>query len=136
MPFRLTQEFYDDLAARLRRLMLDDRPYRSASLSRETVARMLGTKAEHVSTALGGKPFSEYLCDFRMKDFIDLMDAHPDMAVDTAALKAGFGTRWSFIKHWRERYGGHPLKRYPGHALSEKKRGPGPDSRYRRGAAT
>ena len=126
MAYRITEEYLKDIYDALRRKMMEDKPYRSPTLSRDTLAKMVGTKSEHVSSALmlEGKTFAAFIAEYRITEVRRLLKNNPSMAIYQAAAKAGFGTPGTFLMWYGKIHGGHPSDEFRDHVLYDTKQKP------------
>lgn len=99
----------DELYSRLKDLMKNPDVYTNSSLSRKSLAEMLGTNEKYLYETIKkhfGMTFSEYLTNLRLnyarEMLSDLVKRH---TIEDIALGSGFGSRNTFHRLFRERYG-------------------------------
>jgi len=83
---------YDELMARLEKIVQEEELYLDPTISREALSSRLGTNRTYLSRAiqLRGETFSGFLNGFRLKHAMELMRNYPSMDHSEIAERSGF----------------------------------------------
>ena len=95
---------------RLAHLMRDAKLFTHPGLKRRQVARLIYTNEMYLRSTIlryHGCTFSEYLTRQRLDYALQLMadPACRHLSLTAIALDAGFGSRWTFYRQFKERFG-------------------------------
>ena len=98
-------EFYRDLYYRVLLLMEHDRPFLNPELNISLLAKTAVTNRTHLSTAINrmtGNNFSTWLAEYRVNYAIHLMTSSDSVNLDTLYKQAGFGSRTTFFRQFKQ----------------------------------
>ena len=102
----------DLLYLRLKELMKDEKNYTDPNASRKSLALKLGTNEKYLHETIKkhlGLSFSEYITLLRLDYARVMMSKHAhELQLEDIALQSGFGTRQTFHRLFRDRYGLSP----------------------------
>jgi len=102
----------DMLYLRLKELMKDEKNYTDPNLSRKSLASKLGTNEKYLHETIKKHldlSFSEYITLLRLDYAREMMSKHAqELQIEDIALQSGFGTRQTFHRLFRDRYGLSP----------------------------
>ena len=98
---------------RLRQLMEETRIYTEPRISRRSVARMIYTNEMYLHNTIRryyGCAFTDYIARLRMQYAAEMLAAPESchMSVEAIALDAGFGSRYTFHRQFKEHFGMTP----------------------------
>ncbi|WP_163174717.1 helix-turn-helix transcriptional regulator [Bacteroides sp. 51] len=101
------------LNLRLRRLMEETRIYTERRISRRQVACMLYTNEMYLHNTIRryyGCAFTDYIARLRMQYAVQMLEDPDcsDLSVEAIALDAGFGSRYTFHRLFKEQFGVTP----------------------------
>ena len=105
-------DYYHTLHRRLRRMMEEEMAFTDASITRKKLADALYTNQMYLAVAIRqfyNRTYTEYLTDLRLRHALRLMRdtvGHP--TIESVAADAGFGSRWSFYRQFKARFGVSP----------------------------
>ena len=102
----------DLLYLRLKELMKDEKNYTDPNASRKSLASKLGTNEKYLHETIKKHldlSFSEYITLLRLDYAREMMSKHArELQLEDIALQSGFGTRQTFHRLFRDRYGLSP----------------------------
>ena len=102
----------DNLYLRLKNLMKDEKNYIEINVTRKSIATKLGTNERYLYETITkhlGLSFAEYINLLRLDYAREMMNKNfNDMAIEDIAMMSGFGTRQTFHRLFRDRYGLSP----------------------------
>lgn len=101
----------DILIHKLEEYLLKSHIYRNAELSREELSLKIGTNRQYLIEAIKektGKNFNEYIYSFRLQDAYEKIVRNKEKAISDIFIEAGFSTRVTFNKAFKEAYGMTP----------------------------
>lgn len=104
-------EFYRELYFRTLLVMERDRPFLNSELSISLLAKAAITNRTHLSTAINrmtGSNFSTWLAEYRVNYAIHLMTDSDSVNLDTLYKQAGFGSRTTFFRQFKQLTGMTP----------------------------
>ena len=99
------------LFLRLEQVVRDEQLYLRPEANREYLADRLGTNPTYLADAVrqnGGKSVHEYLADLRLEHAARLLVDDPSLPVEAIAEEAGFKSRSTFFRTFRDRFGMSP----------------------------
>ncbi len=97
-----------ELFRRLTSYLRENKAYTDPGVNRRQIALILGTNEKYLSESIKktiGLTFCEYITLMRLTYARLLLDSHPDYTVEAVATDAGFGSRNTFHRQFRGRYG-------------------------------
>ena len=102
-----TEEQAAELESGWRRLMLENKPWKEATLSLDIVARMLGTTSRHVSMMLsrGNRSFRGEMRRLRLQEARRLLEEDPSLGNAAVAARSGLGSPSNLAVLFREAFG-------------------------------
>lgn len=102
-----TEEQAAELESGWRRLMLENKPWKEATLSLDIVARMLGTTSRHVSTMLSlrNKSFRGEMRRLRLQEARRLLEEDPSLGNAAVAARSGLGSPSNLAVLFRDAFG-------------------------------
>lgn len=98
-------EFYRSLYYRVLVVMERDRPFLNPELNISLLAKAAITNRTHLSTAINrmtGNNFSTWLAEYRVNYAIHLMTNHDSINLDILYKQAGFGSRTTFFRQFKQ----------------------------------
>lgn len=98
-------EFYRELYYRVLLVMERDRPFLNPELNISLLAKAAITNRTHLSNAVNrmtGTNFSTWLAEYRVNYAIHLMTHNDAVNVDTIYTQAGFGSRTTFYRQFKQ----------------------------------
>lgn len=99
----------DELYVHLRVLMKNPDVYTDCNLSRKSLSEKLGTNEKYLYETIKeyfGMTFSEYIANLRLNHARQLLsDVSEKYTIEEVAIVSGFGSRNTFHRLFRERYG-------------------------------
>ncbi len=98
-------EFYRELYYRVLLVMERDRPFLNPELNISLLAKAAITNRTHLSNAINrmtGTNFSTWLAEYRVNYAIHLMTHNDAVNVDTIYTQAGFGSRTTFYRQFKQ----------------------------------
>ena len=102
----------DKLYLRLKDLMKDEKNYTDSNVTRKRIATKLGTNERYLYETITkhlGLSFAEYINLLRLDYAREMMSKNlNDLAIEDIAIMSGFGTRQTFHRLFRDRYGLSP----------------------------
>lgn len=102
----------EELFQRLEKLMAEEAPYTDSGLTRKQVAEQLGTNENYLyfalRHALPEDTFSSYINRYRLEHAARILCEYPQAKVESISIDAGFKTRQTFYRLFRERFGMTP----------------------------
>ena len=99
---------YQELVLKLDLYLVDTQEYRKPKLTREELALAIGTNRQYLIEAIKtvtGKTFNEYIYTFRLKYAYDLIVNERDKPIIEVCLEAGFQTKGTFNREFKEAFG-------------------------------
>ena len=107
-----TADYYHTLHRRLRRLMEEEMAFTDASITRKKLSDALYTNQMYLAVAIRlfyNCAYTEYLTDLRLRYACRLLrDTVGNPTIESVAADAGFGSRWSFYRQFKARFGVAP----------------------------
>lgn len=104
-----TGDYYHILHHRLRRLMEDEMAYTDARLTRKKLSDALYTNQMYLAAAIRqfyNCTYTEYLTHLRLHYACQLLaDTERNSTIESIALDAGFGSRFTLIRQFKARFG-------------------------------
>ena len=115
MKLNVSEEERADILSRLRRAMLEDKPWRSPVLSFNVLAGIIRVPPMRMRTAMsdGGLRYCEYVNRFRLEEVRRILDADPGIRLQDAVLRAGFASKNAFSLAYGKAYGHKFSDDYP-----------------------
>jgi len=111
-PLSEQEQASRNLFERLERLMQEKQLYTRPDITRKEVAAELFTNENYLFSAIRDHldmPFNEYINSLRLEHARQLVfQLQPDTTIEEIGLSSGFGTRKTFTRLFRERYGMSP----------------------------
>lgn len=104
-------EFYRNLYYRVLLVMERDRLFLNQELNISLLAKAAITNRTHLSTAINrmtGNNFSTWLAEYRVNYAIHLMTTNDSVNLDTLYKQAGFGSRTTFFRQFKQLTGMTP----------------------------
>lgn len=102
---------YQSLVSRLDAYLKESQIYRKSGLTREELALDMGTNRQYLIEAIKektGKTFNEYIYSYRLKYAYDQITKEPDKPISEIYFEAGFQTKGTFNRAFKEIYGMTP----------------------------
>lgn len=111
-----TPERIDATYADFRRLIAQEKPWKSPLVSFENIAAMLKVTPAFLRKVFQEKGVSlrDTLNDKRIEEAVRLLE-NGEASIEDAALRSGFGTSRTFSTLYRRKYGSKPKERYRRH---------------------
>ena len=100
-PAGITRRLY----ARILQIMEKEKPYLDPRLTLPDLALLAGTNRTQLSSTLNrqtGRNFSRWLSSYRVNHLIEELDNHPELDTRDLYEKAGFPSRTSFYRQFKE----------------------------------
>lgn len=104
-----TQHLYD----RIERAMDTQKLYLNPDLSIETFAEAVNSSRSVVSAcinSISGKPFRQWLSEYRLALFKEMIDADPNESIDILMMRCGYREQSTFRRQFKAAYGMSPGK--------------------------
>lgn len=99
------QANYHRLYLRILHVMQKEKPFLDPGLDLVTLSRSVGTNRTMLSTVLNretGMSFSNWLAEYRVNYLIEQLPLHPDKSASELYPLAGFSSRTSFFRQFRQ----------------------------------
>ncbi|MGE0076227.1 MAG: AraC family transcriptional regulator [Bacteroidales bacterium] len=104
----------DELFERLEKFIRDEKIFTNSELSRKSLAEKLNTNETYLFEAIRdhlGVSFSEYITHLRLNYARELLSmAENNLTIEAIAIDSGFGSRNTFHRLFRERFGLTPVE--------------------------
>lgn len=95
----LTQDQQDELIAKLKVIMLEQKPFLKSDFSLPELAQQLGVSVHILSQAINtglNKSFFELLADYRIEESKTLLQDQPNIKIEEIAAQVGYNSKSSF----------------------------------------
>ena len=95
---------YDDLAARLEKLLVEDKIFTEPHITSDTFISRLGTNSKYLTEAIrrsGYQSFYDMICQYRVRHAISLIHQSPDKRLADIAEECGFSSQASMTKAFK-----------------------------------
>lgn len=105
------QQVYRRIFHQALRVMETDKPFLDPQFDLITLARLVGTNRTQLSTAINRHAqttFSNWLATYRVNYLIQQINEQPDLYIDELYNTAGFASRTSFYRQFRQATGMTP----------------------------
>lgn len=102
------EAFYRQLYQKVLVVMEQERPFLNPDLNLVSLARMAGSNRTHLSLAINrmtGNNFSTWLAEYRVNYAMHLMNTSESVNLDTLYEQAGFGSRTTFFRQFKQNTG-------------------------------
>ena len=91
--------------------MKETKPYLNAELSRDTLAREIGTNRQYLSDVIKmntNMSFYDFLYHFRLEYARRLLLSDGSKTIETVYIESGFNNKSLFYRRFKQRYGMTP----------------------------
>lgn len=91
--------------------MQEERLFNRSEVNRQELAERLGTNLTYLTDAVrkgAGKGVREYIVDLRLKYAARMLVEEPSLSVEHIAMEAGFNSRSTFFRVFRNYFGMSP----------------------------
>lgn len=98
----------EDIVTRMSEYMVEELPYTDSSLTREAFAKAVNTNRTTLLLAikeLGYESFQDYINRYRVEYFKMLAKANPNAPIASLFMQAGFATKSTFYRYFKEHEG-------------------------------
>lgn len=101
----VADDFYYQLYCRVLQVMEKERPFLNSELTIHLLAKMSATNRTHLSMAINrmtGNNFNVWLSEYRVNYAIHLMNSEKNSNIDLLYEQAGFGSRTTFYRQFKQ----------------------------------